>query len=236
MKKTIAILSAFVLISLLSGCGNADSPVQTIPVIPPPQTGDSPQGTLSNIPQGTKSIRLTLRNLLTGIDVDSRLLAVNQTGSSNAPILTTSFPTLPAGTFQAIAVAYPDDAGAENAIATGAITTQVIAGQTASLNVPLALTLDKLSVSPATLALSPYSNQVRTASVVASLVDKQGMGLKYPLTWFSSHPEVATVTVSASNPATVVVTGVSEGTTTVTAIEPNSGKSSSVQVTVRITN
>ncbi len=237
MKKWLSIASAVASLALLGGCGNGDSSIPVVvPTVPPPQTSDSPQGTLSNIPIGTKSVRVTLRNSLTGSDVSSKLLTVTASSNGMIPPLSLSFPSLHVGTYQAVGVAYPDDAGTENPIAFGSISTQVALSQTVALNIPLALTLDKLAVAPGNVTLSPYSNQVKIATLTATLTDLQNRALKYPLTWFSSHTEIATVTVSGTTPATATITGISEGTTDVTVVEPNSGKSATVKVTVRIGN
>ncbi len=232
MKRYFGLIASLGL-ALLGGCGGGESPVNILPVIPPALTTDSPQGTLSNIPQGTKSVLLTVRNTLTGAVVDSRLLPVATVGGV-ASSLSASYPALPNGTFQATAVAYSDSAGTDNPIASGAITTQVTAGKVTTLDVPLALTLSKVAVNATVLSVSPYTNQTHVATVTASLTDSQNRPLKYPVTWSSSHPEIATVTFDPNSPYVAAVTGISEGTSTVTLVEPNSGMTSVVTVNVRI--
>ena len=232
MKRYFALIASLGL-ALLGGCGGGDTPVNIPPVTPPALTTDSPQGTLSNIPQGTKSVLLTVRNTLTGAVVDSRLLPVASVGGV-ASSLSANYPALPTGTFQATAVAYSDSAGTENPIASGAITTQVTVGKVTTLDVPLALTLSKVAINLKEISVSPYTNQTHVATVTASLTDSQNRSLKYPVTWNSSHPEIATVTFDQNSPYVATITGIAEGTSTVTLVEPNSGMTSVVTVTVRI--
>ncbi len=232
MKRYFGLI-AILGLAFLVGCGGGDSPANILPVVPPALTTDSPRGTLSNIPQGTKSVLLSVRNTLTGAIVDSRLLPVASVGGV-ASSLSANYPALPTGTFQATAVAYSDSAGIDNPIASGAITTQITVGKVTTLDVPLALTLSKVAVTATVLNVSPYANQTHVATVTASLTDNQNRSLKYPVTWSSSHPEIATVTFDPNSPYVASVTGIAEGTSTVTLVEPNSGMTSVVAVTVRI--
>ncbi len=232
MKRYFALIASLGL-ALIGGCGGGDSPINILPVNQPALTTDSPQGTLSNIPQGTKSVLLTVRNTLTGAVVDSKLLPVASV-SGVASSLSAKFPALPTGTFQTTAVAFSDSAGTDNPIASGAITTQITVGKVTTLDVPLALTLSKVAVNTTVLNVSPYTNQTHTATVTATLTDSQNRSLKYPVTWNSSHPEIATVAFDPNSPYVATVTGIAEGTSTVTLVEPNSGMTSVVAVTVRI--
>ena len=186
-----------------------------------------------NIPLGTKVVKLVVTNTATGAIVASRDVAgptVATTG--NLPsLVTVNFPAIPAGSYKVDATAFPDSRATLHAIATGSATATVQPLVTTNVIVPMSLTLSSLTIDKPT-ALIYTDIAPRTVVLTAIAVNATGGDLVLPLYWTTSDPGVASLSVSTTDPAQVTITGVANGTSTITVYEPNSETVATSVITV----
>ncbi|HLJ57507.1 MAG TPA: hypothetical protein VKT77_20890 [Chthonomonadaceae bacterium] len=182
------------------------------------------------IPLGTKAVSVSVTDSAGALLAPTQLVTAPFTQQNQTPpIINVTFPNLPAGGVTVQASAFPDAAGQQPPIAAGSGSTTVPSGGTANLVVPVQLTLETLTVNPMQVGIAPGGGM---ANVTAQALDAQGRPLQYPLTWLSEDPGIASVSFNPANPTSATVNGVSEGSTNVTVIEPNSGTLASVTVFV----
>lgn len=89
-------------------------------------------------------------------------------------------------------------------------------------------TIERLEIEPSTISLPKLTSGTPRAR--AYLSDDTQLTLNHAVTWSSANPEIATVSDDAGSKG--LITGVEMGSTTVTAIEPLSGKQGSATVTI----
>jgi hypothetical protein len=187
-----------------------------------------------NIPLGSRSIQVTLTNPTTGLQAaPPRLVAAPTTTSGTLPAqITIQYALLPPGPIRADATVFPDSTGEEHPLATGSVSGQILPQSTTRLTVNFTLTLAHFSVAPVRVILTPIPGPGHTTTLTASATDESDRLLRYPLFWLSRDPGIANVTFDPNSPETATVTGVAEGATVITVVEPNSGMTATVDVTV----
>lgn len=221
-RKTLVVAAFGALTALLAGCGGSNNPVNG-------GTGRAtfsvqwPERTSRLIPVASNSLRVSIVPTAGGNPVGSTLIARPQT--------TASFDTLPTGTFNVVALAYPNADGSGTAQAGVSQQITIVANQNTSLTVTMNSAITSLS---AAAIKSPLDiNETTTLSITprdaqsnAVLVTAQTMQ------FVSSNTSVASVTASTTSPTQATIRGVGAGTAQITATETESGKSVSVTVTV----
>lgn len=171
------------------------------------------------IPAAASSI--TVRFTLEGIEVAAQTIARPSSGGTS----TLTFDTLPVGALTATATAYPTTTGSGVAQATATTTAVIVVGQTTSITVTMASTIDRLTVSPT----SPSVEAGSTVALTATALNASGaivLTASGGFTWSSLTPSVASVSASG------VVTGIASGTAQIQVTESESGKVATVAVTV----
>lgn len=203
--------------------------------IPPARTAGTPAKSRAfggYIPLGTQSVMVTVKTGATGTVLATALRVTDQSVGTNTSqgFLVLGFSDLPVGQVFVQAQALPDREGKLPPLATAEATTQITAGTTTNITMPLALTLTTFTVSPPVVTISPVQTaQNHTAILTATVRDAMNRDLQLPVYWVSENPGVAQVAFDPNNPTTATITGVSAGTTNVTVVEPNSGMTASVQ-------
>lgn len=157
---------------------------------------------------------------LSGSTVISTQTATHSVGATTASL---GFTGLPVGDLTLKATAYPAIEGTGTAMATGTRTVTIAANATTDVTLTLASTITSINVTPKSNTVAPGA----TLALSAATLDSSGATvLNSGLTWTSSNAAVATVGTSG------VVTGVAQGSVTLTATDAESGVSGSVNATV----
>lgn len=218
MRKILPLACALSLLGgavSLSGCGGgsavsvASTGRATVSIVWPDVT--------RLIPAAAGSVTVTFYQGTTALF--SQTVARPSSGSTSA----LTFDSLPTGTLNVGAVAFPNADGTGTAQASAATTAAISAGQTTAIGLTMASTIASLGATPA----SPSVAVGATTALVATAKDASGNAvLTSALSWSSSDTSVATVSSSG------VVTGIAAGGATVTVTESESGKAASVTVTV----
>jgi hypothetical protein len=185
------------------------------------------------IPIGTRAVVVAVTNSTTGAALaPSQLIAAPLSGPGAIPtVVPVEFTGLPVGPVTVTATAYPDAAVQGVPIATGMASGHIVASSKTNLSVTFTLTLSKLTASPASVTVDPFTTgAIHTAQVTATVADASGRALVLPIYWLSQDPGVAQVTFDPDSPGTATITAVAEGRTVVTLVEPNSGMTAAVAV------
>lgn len=222
IARLVCFAAAALLPPLLSGCGGgahsagSHAGSLTLKVLWPAPS--------KLIPAASNSIKASL----SGTSAPApQILARPVTGNTAS----VTFTDLQPGSVTLTATAFPNADGTGTAQATGSAPATIVAGQTATVTVTMASTIDHVNVTP-----NPASVQVgQTVQLTATPVDTAGnVVLVSPsnLAWTTGAAANATLTPATG--ATTTVTGVAATTTpvTITATESESGKSGTSAVTV----
>ena len=238
--KTVLIAAA-VAASALYGCSDAGPGVPSIPGSGSQASASSlgalalsvqfPQGVSrqQGVPLGAAVVKVRVVDPTSGNDLaQPQIVGAPTTGTS----ATVTFQNIRAGAVRVIATAHPDQNAAQPPLASGQVDTTVTAGSTTQVTVPIASTINTVTVSPTTLSLT-VGGASPSGVLTASVTDASNTALTgAPLTWSSSNSTVATVTQSATNPAQATVAAVAPGTATIEVREFNTGKTADATVTV----
>ena len=179
-----------------------------------------PARTARLIPIDCQSIVAVVDNA-SGTQVATETIPRPQSGSST----TVTFTGLTAGNDTLIATAYPTATGTGVAQATGSAPATIDAGQTAQVTVTMADTIVRVVVTPA----NPTVLVGNTTALTMTAYDSANeVVLTSPTTtrWVSGNTAAATISSSG------VVTGVTNGTSLITATETESNVSGSTTATV----
>ncbi|RYG32207.1 DUF3500 domain-containing protein [bacterium] len=171
------------------------------------------------IPVASNSIKVTFLQGLT--TVSTQTVTRPTTGNTS----TVTFPTLPSTTLTLKAEAFPNTSGGGVAQASASKGVTILANDTINVAITMASTISTISVTPASPAVAVGS----TTELVGTALNASGATVLVSTataSWTSSDTSVATVTQAG------VVTGVSEGTATITYADSESGVSGFVTVTV----
>lgn len=224
-NKPIALSAALCLglslvgsVTLLAGCGGSSSSA------PANQTGRAtitivwPEVTRL-IPVASNSIKVTFYQGATA--VATQTVARPTTGNTS----TLTFTGLPTGTLTVSSVALPNADGTGNPQANASVTANITLTQTAQVTMTMASTINSLAISPTTANVAPGATTTLTATAYDAIPN---VVLTSPSTisWVSSNTGIAVVSAAG------VVTGVAEGTATITATESESGKTATATITV----
>src|SRR5579872_355256 len=190
-----------------------------------------------SIPHGAHSVKITLTSVDTGAQLASRVVSDQARPNGVTGSIAVGFPLVPVGNVRADVIASPALDATGNALATGSVTTQVLANQISNANVLMALTFDHLVVSPKNQILhTNVANFPVSVTVDATAFDVQGNPLLYPLQYSSNIPSVAAVTAVTPDfmHATVSANMFFSTPTpvTITVTEPNSGTTGTATVVV----
>lgn len=185
-----------------------------------------------NLPVGARSVQVSVTDPATGAALAPAKLITAPVSANSLPGMTTvQFTSLPVGAVLVKAIVFPDAAAKQNPIATGSATGQIVASTTTTVNVTFTLTLAHFIVSKTRVDVSPsVTDQTHSVTVDAIVQDASSRALLYPIYWLSSDPGIAQVTFDPADPTVATISGVQEGTTVVTLVEPNSGMTATVDV------
>jgi hypothetical protein len=142
--------------------------------------------------------------------------------------VTAAFTNLIPGNYTYIATAYPNSDGTGNAQAQGIQNLVVTKDQTTSTVISLTSTVNEVRISPNTPSTTPSG----TATITGTAYDVSGavvVTAEEKWEWVSDNPAVATVKDKVNS---TTITGVAEGTTTITGTETESGKGAFITVRV----
>jgi hypothetical protein len=222
------VLAGLALLNLipLTGCGSAggtsafanSNPVRTGRVSLKITWSDrSAQSRLIPVAANSIVVTFTQGGQTAATQVLSRPASGNQTSAN--------FNSLPLGDMTVTAQAHPnaDGSGVAQASASSIVTIQ--AGQVTPVDITMASTIDHLEITPT----DPSVQVSSTTPLAASAKDANGsivLTSISKITWSSQNTAVANVSTTG------VVTGVSQGTSLITAAETESGKQASVTVSV----
>ncbi len=201
-----------------------------------------------NIPDGTQAVKVevvTTTSPETSLGVPQIITSASaQTGGNVTGPVTVQFSNLPVGKVRLRASAYPDIAAKLNAIAIGTSDVVITANATANTNVSLALTIDHIALTPATVTLGFLSTD-NTQTVQATPMTQDNRPLQMPLLITTDRPDVVSVSISKTRPPNTPVETVIgllqtvsptfatlPATATITFAEPNSGKTATAIATV----
>lgn len=137
----------------------------------------------------------------------------------------TTFNNLNAGTITVAATAFPNADGSGVSQAGGSVQATIVAGQTTSITVTMASTIDHLAITPASPAINVGQSQALTMTAY-NLQNEVILTSAPHVTWGTATP--ANVTVDTTGK----VTGVAAGISQITVTENESGKTASTIVTV----
>ena len=222
--KQLKFLLAFAAATItLCGCGGGSNNA----------TGAGTTGRMSLSvvwPKQTRLIPIASRSIRAVVTSGSQTLAtkliVGSDGPPSSPQVIT-FDNLQPGTVTLTATAFPETNGTGVAQATGAQSVSIISGQTSSVTVTMASTIDHVTIKPAnpTVAVGPSFTLTMTA------FDAAGSIVLAPLTASFVSANTANVSETAGgDPATFQ--GLKVGTSLITVTETESGKTASTTATV----
>jgi|GEM_PF-1025907 hypothetical protein len=224
MLRWIAVAALVVVTSLLpAGCLSGPGDASPAEYGGPPNTGGFafsviwPEATAKLIPSASQSLELVIADKSTGEELATRILTRTNP--------TTTVDGLLSGVIATIgATAYPDEGGAGTPLATAVVEAVVPVETRQSIALTLASTIASVTLVPDPIALQVGDS----ADITATARDAGGnvVPLGQPWEWASSDVSVATVT------STGVVSGVASGTISITAKDPESEQTGSVEVTV----
>ncbi|MHB9026344.1 MAG: Ig-like domain-containing protein [Armatimonadota bacterium] len=217
IRIVLAVVCLGVALALLPGCGGggsggAQTTTATIEIAWPDRD--------RVLPLLAESIAI----VVTGPEGFTAAKTENRPVAGGTSLVT--FTALPVGQLVFTATAYPQADAQGVAQATGAV------AHAAQANVPLAVTLTMAStiatvtVGPAASSVSPEGTVQLTATAKNAADQIVLVPVTGGFTWSSSNESMATVDADG------LVTGVSLGTVTITAVEDDSGKSGTATVTV----
>jgi len=214
---------------LLSGCGGGSSaPVrmgQASLVI------EWPARTARLIPQSSNSITVAITQ--GPQTIATQTVARPAAGTTS----TVNFSDLPYGSLSVSAAAYPTADGTGVVQATGTGVLKEVVGTPGAITISLASTVAKLSIAPNPITCG----KGLTTNLTVSAVDSSGNvvllavgNASEPITWSTADSKIATV--AGTGPA-AVLTGVDQGSTTVTAsfVVNDSGSTVTAQGSVPVT-
>lgn len=204
-----------VLAGLLVGCGGGETAATTGRAVfslvwPAPSR---------LIPQASNSIRVEIRSGTTA--VASQVLS-RPVGGGPANI---TFGALPIGDLTATATGYPQVDGTGIAQASATVPLKIQAGQDTVFQLTMASTIDHLELTP----VNPTVVVGQTLALTATAKDRSGNIVLLSSTALRWERAGGNASVNAQG----VVTGLTEGSATVTVRDTESGKSASVPVTVQ---
>jgi outer membrane protein assembly factor BamB len=213
----------------LSGCGSGSSTVHFLNATRSAGKGRAaftftwPQRkTLGRlIPVDANSIRVNV-SAADGSTAATQLLARPGTGTSTA---TVTFTNLNVGAYTVAATAYPNADGTGVAQANAQTAVTVVQDQLTPVNLTMASTIASITLTTSATTLTAG----QSAMISAHAVDAQGnVVMITPTTfqWTSSVPGVAAVDTTGN------LTCVAGGTTTITAVDSETGKSANLAITV----
>lgn len=220
MRHTKCLLACVAIIVSLFGCGGGATTAPatgrlTLSVIWPKPT--------RLIPYGAQSVRAVLTS--GQLTLGSQLI-VGGDGPPPSPS-TVTFDNVPAGPVTLTASAYPKADGSGVAMATGAQPVTIVSGQTATVSVTMASTIDHVTLTPVnpTIFLGAFS------SVTLNAFDAAGnmVLIPRPLNIVSSNPAIVSI-VTGGNPTTVK--GIALGASILTVTDGDTGKTANTTVTV----
>ena len=211
----------------------------------PSRASHATRGTYSGaIPVGTLAVKVTVTDSTnatqTEIAIAPTTTLPNPTGTVGTPGITTlgtaltlNFASVPAGAITVTATCYPDVAAVQNPLAIGTLAGTVVALQTTRLTVPVALTIDHITVAPNPINLT---DGAPATPLTATAFNAANQPVAFPLLFSTDQPAIAAVTGS-STPGQAFIQGYNATggalTATLTVIEPNSGLQKVVPVTVQ---
>lgn len=217
----IMLLASLLLIA--TGCGGGSSKAASVTTTSATLQITWPDSDSRLVPSAANSITVAFLNGST--TVSKQTVARPSTGSSS----TLSFTDLPAETELTLtATAYPNTDGTGTAQATASKSVILEASANTELSITMASTISSLVVTPTTSAVVVGA----TKTLVATAYDTSGAVVltSSSITFASSNSDVASVDAS-----TGVVTGITEGSATITATDSESGESGTAAVTVNTT-
>jgi len=171
------------------------------------------------IPTASNSITVSFLNGTTV--VASQVVARPTTGNTS----TVTFQTLIAGSLTLKAEAFPTTTGSGTAQASATKAVSIVSGTTNALTITMASTISSISITPA----SPSVEVGSTTQLAISALNSSGavvLTSTSTVTWTSLSTGIATVSSAG------FVTGIAAGTAVIQVSESESGKTSTVSVTV----
>jgi hypothetical protein len=206
-QSLFVIASAFILF----GCGGGGSPTVV----------KSTNGTASLIikwPSRARLIPLTSNSVTVSLSQNGKVVTTQTVSRPlSSPTSTVTFTDLNYGTFAVSATSFPNSDGTGIAQATGAGTLTETPGTPGTVTVSMASTVATLTVTPKSIVCYKGMTTTLTASAQDSLGEIVLLAVgsaQEALTWSTTDSSIATV--SGTGP-TATLTGVDQGTTTVTA-------------------
>ena len=223
-----------VVVITLTGCGGGGSAGvggtgEILVRVVFPEPAEPADATPEALPVATNSVRI--RVLSGDVPVVPDTIVVR--GDPGEPV-TATIEGIPAGDYLVEALGYESYDGTGDVIAQAITPATVVAGQTTQVSLITTALVVLVETSPCPLSLTVGQN----AQLTATCYDADGNVVLADLEWSSSNPAIAEVSAgggvsqAAVGGATVEVTAVAEGTCTITAYEPVSGKEGTCQVTV----
>lgn len=218
-KQLIGIILIALVVGMFAGCGGGDQHTLD-PRASAAFTIKWPERTRL-IPLACESINVEARKA--GGIIIEKIVDRPANGGTSAVTLE----QLPIGEITFTATAYPQ-AGAQGvAQATGAVTLTGQANQRLQISLTMASTIATVALSPTNPTVTVNGTRQLTATAKNAAGDVVLVPMTNAFTWTSSNTAKATVNSNG------IVTGVSEGTATITATEKESGTSGTLQVTVQ---
>jgi hypothetical protein len=223
---TIAVSCLICLVSLV-GCGGGNHDTQ-FPIETPLTRSEGSVSFYITWPTRSRLIPVaanSIKIVFNGPTPTEKIVARPAAGTDTTDV---TFSNLVVGTYTITATAYPttNGTGVGQAMGTGNVT--VVKDQTVETGVTMASTISQIIVSPS----APSVVVPATVSLTGSATDASSaivITANNKWTWSSSNTGVVTIPASG-NP--VMVTSVAAGTATITGTETESGKTTSVTVTV----
>ncbi len=204
---------------VLAGCGGSSSSSSQSTRSQAVVTITWPSSSSRLIPAACNSIVVKFRNS------SSTVATQTATRPTSGSTTTLTFDSLPVGTLTAQADAYPNSDGTGVVQASATTSVEIVSGQVTPVTLTMASTIDHLTISPT----SPAVTAGATTTLSATAYDASGnvvLVASSAISWASGSEGVATVTSAG------VVTGVAQGTASITVTDSESGVSASVTVTV----
>ncbi len=227
ISNVIRAVSALLLLPVLVGCGTGSSPSNGAVTGSKSANGSVtftikwPQRTTRLIPVASNSIKVVVMQGAT--QYTSQVVSRPTTGNSS----TVTFDVLPVGTLTLAASAYPnrDGTGVAQAYASAPITIQ--AGKITNFSLTMSTTITNIKINP---IYTLWTN--RSVPITAAAYDaNNNLVLTAPASWSwkSASTGVATITTGTDKPQ---ISGLTVGSSVVTATEGESAASSTYTVNV----